>query len=316
MPKTYSRSHAQARESPLSKMPRGGFLHEPLGTESVALPDFMFPSALVNAVEERHGHRDAKRRSGVSKVRHKRSPQQKLATTFLPGVWCSDASITFAYSQFALGAASEDNGGGLPESFLLLEPTVALLLTHGEGVDVQGNLAGLKLEERELILCPVNDNREFGLADAGTHWSLLVAWAAKSDTRGLSPPSFHFAYYDSLMVPSETCLRHAEKLAGRLAGTRVKLAVAGCSKQRNGYDCGIYTLLYTEIILNAVKQAHQASPFVAEGAALWQTQLTAITSSDATQFRARYFKKAMRDAMDAEAKHAHVSSPGLMIHSR
>jgi sentrin-specific protease 8 len=229
----------------------------------------------------------------------------------MPGTWCCDESIAFAYSHFD----GSGDGEGLPDALLIMNPTVAFCLTMARDTkEVQAHLDALKVETRELIICPINDNENLMTADGGHHWSLLVAWATARHPVG--PHRLNFAYYDSLADDSGSrnsrSLRHAEKIAARLAGTRVKLSPAPCANQNNWYDCGIYTIMFSEIILNAVRKAHQSSPFVAEGAALWESQLAKITPRDATKCRARYFKKAVEAGLERDAKNAQTfGNPSL-----
>jgi hypothetical protein len=257
----------------------------------------MFPSALVP--RERHDDAYRERRQGMEKQRR----PENIAKTFMPGTWCSDASIAFAYSRLRGNAASEL----LPRAFLLMDPAMAFWLTSAKDCnDVQEQLEALKLEDRELIICPINDSIAVGQADAGCHWSLLVAWASKATAK--RPHRFSFAHYDSLAHEGRCgsrSFRNAERLAERLAGTRVKVSVAPCSKQSNLYDCGIYAIIFTRVILHAVAEGHESSPFVPEGSALWASRLTMITPRDATKCRAKYFKMAAEAGMALHTKDAY-----------
>lgn len=271
---------------------------DPFGTEAASLAEFMYPSRFVP--QERHDDVHGERR-----VIEKPKRPENLAKTFMPGAWCSDASIAFAYSQLAQGRG-DARSELLPRAILLMDPAMAFWLTSAkDSKDVQEQLEALELKDRELIICPINDSMAVGQADAGCHWSLLVAWAPKA--RAQRPHRFCFAHYDSLSREGRSgsrSYRNAERLASRLAGTRVKVSMEPCSNQTNLYDCGIYAIMFTRIILHTVTEGHESSPFVPEGSAVWASRLTMITPRDATKCRARYFKKAVEAGMVQHGKDA------------
>jgi hypothetical protein len=126
-----------------------------------------------------------------------------LAETFGPDAELEDRSILRAYSLLDLNPRKGCNKlpSALRQAVLLMDPTMAFFLALAEmdSQQVKNQMATLKLEERELVLCPVNDCSDVGNADAGSHWALLV-WER-------TPKSGRFTYYDSL--DSESCLPQA-----------------------------------------------------------------------------------------------------------
>merc|ERR1712079_458348 len=124
----------------------------------------------------------------------------------------------------------------LPKSILLMDPAVAFWLTiGGDPSDVLEAKKCLKVDERQVIICPINDSWDGGHADGGTHWSLLVGWATSPDGQGVTGEgNFAFTHYNSLGYGSLS-YRHAKALAARLAGRPVTVSKGACSQQSNLY---------------------------------------------------------------------------------
>ena len=87
---------------------------------------------------------------------------------------------------------------------------------------------------------PVNDNNKLD-GEGGSHWSLLV-YASDEKHRG-------FYHHDPI---GRANLQHATELMERLSKADVlfktKIKEADSPKQINGYDCGIYTLIYAGML--------------------------------------------------------------------
>jgi hypothetical protein len=253
-------------------------------------------------------------------------PPAGLAETFAPKQWLNDASLSFAYT--CLSSERSVSAFGLwsdmkPQSevVLLMDPAAAFWLT---AQDNDSHLAeardALKLQDRELIICPINDSSDCSSADAGTHWTLLVCWdrdcfgsgAAASDAS--SATSEHgffgrFSYYDSLgcnLHGRDANLQQAETLASRLAGRDVKVSVGSCARQTNGFDCGVYVLLFSEIIASHFLEARGRGSTMTMTTAgtrsyscstnytlpepIWEKRLAAVTPKEVDDRRGMYFK--------------------------
>lgn len=232
------------------------------------------------------------RRREAAKRKGPLPPPPGIAETFAPKQWLSDASLTFAYgclTEPPLAALQPEGCNSdlrlsaalLSEVVLLMDPATAFWLT---AQDNDSHLAeakdALKLRDRELVICPINDSTDCSLADAGTHWTLLVCWDRRfPENKGSDLGCFgRFSYYDSLGSNSfygarDANLQQAETLASRLAGRSVQVSVGSCARQTNGFDCGVYVLLFSEIVALTFSEAR------ARGCAF-----TAPTSSPASSF--------------------------------
>ena len=127
-----------------------------------------------------------------------------------------------------------------------MDPAVVALLNYEE--DPAMIFYGLDLMQFEFILIPINDNSDKMNALGGSHWSLLT-YLCKEDV---------FIYYDSMKKRSNN-LENAKKVAKKLRPlindsptSKVLenlLINADTPQQKNGYDCGVYVLAFTEILL-------------------------------------------------------------------
>merc|ERR1740123_410168 len=124
-----------------------------------------------------------------------------------------------------------------------MDPAIAFWFMHQDLESAELAAIDLNLRDKQLILCPINDNANGGCADGGGHWTLLVAWRAgkesnNKDKEGLTFKNFR--YYDS-MSTSQKYNRNrvnAEKLVHLLSGdSKAVLYQASCAQQVNSYDC-------------------------------------------------------------------------------
>lgn len=90
------------------------------------------------------------------------------------------------------------------------------------------------------IFLPVNDNRDGGRADGGTHWSLLLVSV-------IDRVAFH---YDSLgganFYEAQRC---ADRL-GRVLGVPLRFhQLEDCPQQENSNDCGVFVCILMRHLL-------------------------------------------------------------------
>jgi len=226
------------------------------------------------------------------------SPPAGLAKTFKQRRWLTDASISFIYDHLLQVPQSGDTVSSLdcfdelPEDVLLLDAATSFWITmQTNPCFVRDMIAPLDIQKRQLVLCPLNDNRDTVRADGGTHWGLLV-W----DRRGVTEPcGGEFIYYDSGLFGSE-CASQADKLASSLCGSEVRCRRGSCARQENFYDCGMYVLLFSEIIVDTfLKEKAEAKS--QEGTAEqipssrpWERRLKALKPADVSSRRASIYR--------------------------
>lgn len=226
-----------------------------------------------------------------------------LRQAFAPYRWLSDDAISYAYSRIseADGDTCSDTAGKLSEDVLLIDPPTAFWLAmQTEDKDRDEARQALKVLDRRLVLCPINDNHDGGVADGGTHWALLV-WdrqgidAAGSNSSNLSESKAgRFIYYDSGFCHMPKCEDQARQLAKRLAGGDVPLQVGQCPKQTNSFDCGMYVIVFTELIV----KSFLASPRRSRGSSgggdnvtpAWESRASTVTPKEVADRRASFFR--------------------------
>jgi len=139
--------------------------------------------------------------------------------------WLNDAVIAFwfEYMQYTL----------FPDCkrVLLIGPEVTQLVKMSEPGEISVFLEPLEAPYKDYILLPVNDHESSSAG--GTHWSLLVF--SRLDRKW-----FH---YDSLPGTNEGAARCLVSRLNRYLERTATLVKAACTRQSNGFDCGLFTLL-------------------------------------------------------------------------
>uniref|UniRef100_G3MMK4 Ubiquitin-like protease family profile domain-containing protein n=1 Tax=Amblyomma maculatum TaxID=34609 RepID=G3MMK4_AMBMU len=117
-------------------------------------------------------------------------------------------------------------------AFAFVGPDVAQLAKLGAALNVDQVLKSLDLNQKALILSPVNDCQDFDVP-GGCHWSLLVYNQARKI----------FEHYDSSKGHNHP---HAKAIARALAPLlslrEVRVTEADCLQQHNSFDCGLYVM--------------------------------------------------------------------------
>ena len=236
-------------------------------------------------------------------------PSSDLIHTFAPGQWLTDASVSHLEAK------------KLPVNILVLDaPTAYWLTMQKRQSRIRKMTKPLKIEQRELVLCPLNNSRERGHADGGSHWALLV-WIRRKPAETTTPtnslPQEHdsdvtslgrFILYDS-GGSSNMCQAQADRLAMRLAGQRVKVTLGECARQTNGHDCGMYITMFSEIILESAMQDMSESYAAREIQMIgrvpeWEKRLGSLTPSEVTERRADIFRQLQGAVADEDASFA------------
>lgn len=214
--------------------------------------------------------------------------------------WLSDAAIAFASSCLASSGspslAAERHA--FPKSISFMDPAMVFwLIMQDESSYLDEAKKEMKLPELELLLCPINDAHSACHADAGCHWSLLVCWgdgrcgSRRSRTAGEPHgPLSNFRYYDSLGgLFAERGIAQAKQLATRLAGRPVEVEMGECAQQTNFYDCGVYVLLFSEMIAKAFVESRKRATLGRTVSPLeWEERLLAIMPEEVVACRAHF----------------------------
>ena len=159
--------------------------------------------------------------------------QQDLASVY-DGQWITDAIIALAYERLR----QHD------KRVCLLDPSVVHLVSQIHDSEWLASALPPDLHQSPMIFMPVNNNNTTGVG--GSHWSLVV----------FDRPSSTWYYYDSI---GSMNLPFAQRIVAKLTlwtGT-THFAIVDTPNQVNGYDCGVYVIFITELLLS--RFAHRAS---------------------------------------------------------
>ena len=122
---------------------------------------------------------------------------------------------------------------------LIVDPCVSQMLRKSlDSYAVTKTIEDLKLLEMDFMFFPVNNNDRVD-REGGSHWSLLVC---SSDGKKVK-----FSHHDPLGGTNNRCAHELiSKLskASALFRSRSEMVEVDAPKQTNGYDCGIYTVIY------------------------------------------------------------------------
>ena len=168
-------------------------------------------------------------------------PRRSWHHTLDPESWLDDECIHQVLRSHSLnvpGSASQDN-------ILIVPPSTAHAVCLGSMEDSQGHVADFDLEQRDLVLLPVNDGRR-KTADSGSHWTLLMAFKTTGQGGLLRFTCLHL---DSLKDSPN--MARARRLANRMFHEDMLVESCECAKQVNGYDCGVYLLYFARLLIKA-----------------------------------------------------------------
>eukprot|EP00906_Rhabdomonas_costata_P007142 RCo010287 len=179
-----------------------------------------------------------------------------------PGQWLNDniLSLYFAYLAHEVFPYP---------AVLFVPPPVSFMLSMIEdptdGSMLEELARGLELRSRELVLVAINDNTDVSRSRGGSHWALLV-YVQKAQ---------QWKYFDSLGASN---MAAAQRMAVRLGvlvaphsapvGGKPTVHICPCTRQRNGYDCGPYTLLAAEVIAGRFLRGEDLDRSFEQGAPL------------------------------------------------
>lgn len=263
---------------------------------------------------------EAKRREQLWKeeeAAHIMLNEKGRRNSFHRGHWLSDASIARVYSELAAGNIGNivEKPQPFPDEILLMDPAVAFWHIQQDLESAELAATGSNLQEKQLVLCPINDSANGGCADGGGHWTLLVAWRSGKEANcndndgGLSFKNFK--YYDSMFTgnPRTRSRVNAQKLARVLSGDATYvLRENTCAQQENNYDCGVYVIAFSEIIATVFMRAKKESRSIEnqDGTPVWTDSIQRVSSRSVTSIR-RYYLNAFEEA-DNQVKEADSQS--------
>lgn len=141
----------------------------------------------------------------------------------------NDRIIEFYFSYLSSSYPSKD--------ISLVPPSIAFWIANcPDPEDLRDFVAPLKLNDKALLIFPVNNNDDVQQAEGGSHWSLL-AYIREANV---------FVHHDSSGRMNEAYARRLYKAVVRCLGVSGSISDAkfqhwsGSPQQLNGYDCGLF----------------------------------------------------------------------------
>jgi Ulp1 family protease len=166
---------------------------------------------------------------------------------FQPGQWLNDACINICLRLLEYQDSHSDSG--TRSQILLLDPAVAsfIRLQCRDNDEFQEVYAGNQLVSKDYVFVPINDNQSF--VTSSSHWSLLVMHVPSSqfwhfDSHGSHNTESAKAFAQFLVH----CCRVSNHPAYTTESAKLTFKNVRCSHQQNGYDCGVYVLMNTELL--------------------------------------------------------------------
>ena len=144
------------------------------------------------------------------------------------GKWVTDTIIAHNFNIIQQGINKTKY------NVIFVDPSVVQILKKSDKNTVKDTIENFKMDEKEYIFLPVNNHNKLG-EEGGSHWSLLVY---SKEYRG-------FFHHDPI---DRANYKHAAELMCNITAVNDKFCTRLtdiCSpKQYNGYDCGLYIIMY------------------------------------------------------------------------
>ena len=158
------------------------------------------------------------------------------------GAWLNDHIILFMYEYLNYNVKYQE----IIDKICLCHPMNTMLLQYGDMEDLSDISNSLKFSEKEYIFIPVNNASYGEFSQNGTHWALiLVDFQSKT-----------FLIYDSMGKGSSATKNSLQtiKNLSKLIDPKNEFSTIDVNvpRQKNGYDCGMYCICFSEIILDAL----------------------------------------------------------------
>eukprot|EP01080_Neovahlkampfia_damariscottae_P009546 gene9546-1750_t len=145
--------------------------------------------------------------------------------------WLNDNIITFYYLYL-------ENEKYKDKNYSFICPSTVFMIQMLENYeDIVEQVSHLELSKKDLIFIPINDSTDI-YSSGGSHWSLMV-YVKKVKK---------YFYFDSC---GESNFLAAQRVVSKIAllidskaktGDEVLLETSQSSQQKNGFDCGVFTL--------------------------------------------------------------------------
>ena len=172
--------------------------------------------------------------------------------TLRDGKWFTDSILSFAFNEM---------DEKYDRHMVFVKPEISQLIKLSTDEDeVEKTIRNLGLRKADWVFFPVNNNETE--EEGGSHWSLLL----------YSGNGNIFYHFDPITGANDCSVA---TLIKKLVDSEKKIPeirYVKCPRQKNGYDCGPFTLRFAEIIAENIKAGKD---------------ITEIEAFDAREFRSK-----------------------------
>ena len=157
--------------------------------------------------------------------------------TLREGKWLTDSILSYAFNEM------DERYSNKHRNMVFVKPEISQLIKASTDQDeVEKTIRNLGLRNADWVFFPVNNNETD--KEGGSHWSLLL-YSGKGNT---------FYHFDPVRGLND---RSVARIVRKLIDCEKKIPdvkYVMCPRQINSYDCGPYTIMYTEKIAENIEE--------------------------------------------------------------
>ena len=157
--------------------------------------------------------------------------------TIMDEKWLNDNVIAYVFNKL------QQKHDSFQKNILFVKPAVTQLIKAStDDKNTEMTIEDLRLKKVDWVFFPLNNN--LGDREGGSHWSLLVY-----QTNGNT-----FYHFDSISGMNN---RSVAMIIKKLIKNEYKIPevkYVKCPRQKNGYDCGPFTLMFADNIAKNIKE--------------------------------------------------------------
>ena len=153
--------------------------------------------------------------------------------------WITDNIIKYAFEEIQVKYSKIINN----KNIMFVEPTIAQLIKSTTDEETkEETIVGTGIRKADWVFFPLNNNDKDEVG--GTHWSLLVH-NKKINT---------FYHYDPMEGMNYKSVDEIIRKYSKGENRKTTIYHMACTSQTNGFDCGIYALMFSERILKNMEE--------------------------------------------------------------
>jgi len=153
--------------------------------------------------------------------------------------WITDKIVKYVFNELQMKYINVRKS----KNIMLVEPIIAQLIKSTSDEDTtEETISGSGIRKADWVFFPLNNNESDEVG--GTHWSLLL-YNKNVNT---------FYHYDPMKGMNGRSVDEIIKKLNKGENRKTIIYHMACTSQTNGFDCGIYTLMFSERILKNMEE--------------------------------------------------------------